>query len=288
MGQATTLAIAHPLGQQALDVGDDLGDAALFVEDAGGERLGREVFDVLAGARVLDVEVAAVVADGLDGDTPGAVVFLAVGPPGEAVGELLETQWVGLGVLFAAIGQGLLVVPDLAGGAGAVEEEDVGRDCSVGGEDAVGQADDGMQIEFGEQVFFNAGGDAIAEERAVGDDDGGASGLVLTDGTAQAAHDELEEEQSRLAGAAVGGEVVLDAWLLLAAEGRIGEDDVYAVAVADLAEAEAKRVAGVNPGRFQAVEQQVHLGEQVGHGLGFDARDAALLEDALLLDGLHL
>ncbi len=43
--------------------------------------------------------------------------------------------------------------------------------AGVGGEDAVGQPDDGVQVEVFEQLFFDARGDAIAKERAVGDDD---------------------------------------------------------------------------------------------------------------------
>ena len=92
-----------------------------------------------------------------------------------------SSNWMrlGLGVVLAAFGQRLLVVPDVLGRAGAVEEEQVRRDAGVGREDAVGQADDGVQVELLEQFLLDAGADAVAEERAVGHDHGGARGRRL-------------------------------------------------------------------------------------------------------------
>ena len=75
--------------------------------------------------------------------------------------------------------------------------------------------------------------DAVAEERAVGHDHAGPARLAAW--RAQLAHDELQEQQRRLGGLLVVGEVAEDAALLLAAEGRVGQDHVDAVAVADLA-----------------------------------------------------
>ena len=57
------------------------------------------------------------------------------------------------------------------------------------------------------------------------------------------AHDELKEEQRGFGGLLVFGKVAEDAALFLAAEGRVGEDDVDAVFVADLAQREAQAVA---------------------------------------------
>jgi hypothetical protein len=53
-------------------------------------------------------------------------------------------------------------------------------------------------------------------------------------GHAQLAHDVLQEEQRGFRRLHVGREVGLDADLFLAAEGRVGEDDVHPLAVADL------------------------------------------------------
>ena len=47
--------------------------------------------------------------------------------------------------------------------------------------------------------------------------------------------------------------------LLLAAEGRVGQDHVHALAVADLGQLEAQAVAVVDLRRLQPVQQQVHL-----------------------------
>ena len=49
----------------------------------------------------------------------------------------------------------------------------------VGREDAVRQADDGVQVELLEQLLLDPGADAIAEQRAVGNDDGGPAGLAF-------------------------------------------------------------------------------------------------------------
>ena len=67
----------------------------------------------------------------------------------------------------------MLVVPDVFRRAGAVEEEQVRRDGRIRREDAVGEPDDGVEVVLLEQVFLDAGADAVAEERAVRDDDAG-------------------------------------------------------------------------------------------------------------------
>ena len=120
----------------------------------------------------------------------------------------------------------MLVEPDVLGRLALVEEQQVGADAGVGIEDAVGQADDGVEVALLQQVFLDAGLDAFAEERAVGQHDcGAAAGL-------EQPHDEDEEQVGGLAGAELGGEVGLDAVLLHAAEGRVGDDDVHAVGLA--------------------------------------------------------
>jgi hypothetical protein len=85
-------------------------------------------------------------------------------PPGKAGGEFLELERLSFRVLLSAFGEGVLVVPDLFSGAGAVEEKEVGRDACVRGEDAVGEADDGVEIKVLEQILFDTGADAIAEQ----------------------------------------------------------------------------------------------------------------------------
>ena len=103
-------------------------------------------------------------------------------------------------------------------------------------------------------------------------------GFAPSHGPPELAHDELQEEKRRLGGLLVFGKVRQDAPLLLAAEGRIGHDDVHAILVADLAQRKAEGVFRVNLRVFQAVEQEVHLAEQVRQRLGLDAEQRALLQ----------
>ena len=65
--------------------------------------------------------------------------------------------------------------------------------------------------------------------------------------TPQLTHDQLQEEQRRFGGLFVLGEIALDAFLFLTAEGRIGEDWVDAVALADVGKLEAEKRLAVPP-----------------------------------------
>ena len=96
----------------------------------------------------------------------------------------------------------------------------------VGLEHAVGQADDGVEVALLHQVLLEPRLHALAEQRAVGQHHGGAAAGL------QQADDEGEEQVGRLAGLEVLGEVALDAVFLAPAEGRVGQDDVHAVATA--------------------------------------------------------
>ena len=57
------------------------------------------------------------------------------------------------------------------------------------------------------------------------------------------------------------GEVAQDSPLFFAAEGRVGHDDIDPVFVADLAERKAKAVQWIDLGRFQTVQNKVHLSQ---------------------------
>src|SRR3989338_2592216 len=125
-------------------------------------------------------------------------------PPFQALGELLVLDRLGFGVVFSPFGKRLLVVPDLVCWAGAVEEEKVGGDAGVRCEDAVGEADDGVEVELLQQFFLNARADAVAEECAVGNDDTGSARLRVTP---EFAHNELEKEQGGFSRLFVFGKV---------------------------------------------------------------------------------
>ena len=84
----------------------------------------------------------------------------------------------------------MLVIPDLGGGLALGEEEEVGADAGVGIEDAVGQADDGVEVALGEERFLDARLHAFAEERAVGQHEAGAAAGL------EDLHEEHEEESA--------------------------------------------------------------------------------------------
>ena len=90
------------------------------------------------------------------------------------------------------------------------------------------------------------------------------------------AHDELQEQQCRFGGLLVFGEVAQDAALLLAAEGRVGQDHVDAVPVADLAQREAQAVAADRSAATPARAAAGSSGQQVRQRLGLAAEDALM------------
>ena len=104
------------------------------------------MFEIKFAARVFDVEIATVFENVGSGDFPGLIVFFAFVPPGNTVGKLFKLNRLRLGVVLPAFGERLLVVPDIFGGTGTVKEDEIGWNAGVGREDAVGQADDGVEI----------------------------------------------------------------------------------------------------------------------------------------------
>jgi hypothetical protein len=100
-----------------------------------------------------------------------------------------------------------------------------------------------MQVKIFEQVFLDAGADAVTEEDAVGRHHGGPAGFGLAP---EFAHDELEEEEGRFGGLHIIGKIAQDAPIFFAAEGGIGEDDIHPVLVADFFEGDGDGVAVVD------------------------------------------
>ena len=156
--------------QQPFNLSHYFCNALLFLQDVIGELLRRKMLEIYFSARVLDIEVTAVLENVSSGNFPGAVVLFALIPPGDAVGKFFELNRLGLGVVLPAFGQWLLVIPDIFGRPGAVEEDEIGWNARVGREDAVGQADNGVEIKVLQQFFLDAGADAVAEEGPVGHD----------------------------------------------------------------------------------------------------------------------
>ena len=96
------------------------------------------MLEVLFSVRILAVEVAVVGQQLIRRYLPCALVLLALRPPVEARLELIELDGLSLGVILPALGKGLLVLPDLAGRTGAIEQEQVGGDARVRRKHAVG------------------------------------------------------------------------------------------------------------------------------------------------------
>jgi hypothetical protein len=160
------------------DISHNLRYALLFLQNARGELFGRQMCDVFLGARVLAVEVATIGDEFGGGNFPGALVLFAFVPPRHERREILELDRRGLGVVLPAFGQRLFVIPDFARRSRAVEEQDVRGNAGVRREHAIGQAHDGVQVEFLEQLFLDARTHTIAEQRAVGNDNCRTRGKV--------------------------------------------------------------------------------------------------------------
>jgi len=93
----------------------------------------------------------------------------------------------------------------------------------------------------------------------------------------------LEEEERSLAGA--DGEVLLHFLAFLAAERRIGHDHVNAVFLLNVSQVFGERVGVDDVRGFDAMQDHVHDGNDVGEGLLFFPVEGALLKGLCLLCG---
>ena len=170
----------------------------------------------------------------------------------------------------------------MGGGRALGEEEQVGANTGVGIEDAVGQADDGVQVALAEEGFLNTGLHAFAEEGAVGQHESSATAGL------EDLHQEHEEEVGSLAGAELGGVVGLDAVLLHATEGWVGDDNVHALLRAPVAQraGEGVVVADIG-GDVDSVQEEIGHAQDVREVLLLDAGEA-VLDGALVGLGLGL
>ena len=189
--------------------------------------------DLFADVGIFDIEIVAAGLDLVDGDFPGLFGF---DPGGKIIGftappvdfglELFKAHGLGFVVAFCSFRVRVFVIPDLFGGLAFAKKKEVGLDAGVGIEDAVGQADNGVQVALDQQLFLEPGLHAFAEEKTVGEDHGGqALGFEEMD-------DQGHEEVGGFPGAKGGGEIVFNTILLHAAKGWIGNDDIDPVFIA--------------------------------------------------------
>ena len=136
-----------------------------------------------------------------------------------------------------------------------VEKQQVGRNAGVGCEYAVGQPDDGVEVELFEQPFFDAGADAIAKESSVGHNDGSTPRFaVVFFRPFEQAHVELEKQKRRFRGLKIIGKIRFDTSLFLTSERGIGENDIHSVFVPDFLNFDIQRVVIGNMRVFQIRE----------------------------------
>jgi len=237
---------------------------------------------VLHPIGIVDIEVVAVVFDRLGCDFPGQLTLFTVVPPGFLQIEFLDTDRLGFGIGLVAVRVGMLEVPDVRGGNALGEEKDVGLDGGVWGEDSLGKFDDGVKVALVHEPLFDAGGDAVAEEGSVRENNSSsAAGLEEMD-------DEIEEEIGCLGGAEGGREVGVDAVFFFSTEGGIGDDDIYPVLGAVVAGGTGQGVVVADVGRnLDTVKQHVSDGEKVRERLLLDASDA-FLEGLLVGSAVNL
>ena len=171
----------------------------------------------------------------------------------DELGEVVVVERIG----FAEVAAGIeLVIPDFARGCAFFEKEDDGLNaCAL--KRAAGAIEYGVEIAaFEEQLAKADGGIVGVREKGVFDNDATApTGFEDFD-------EMLQEEEGGFAGLDV--EVLLNFLALAAAEGRIGEDDLVAVFVLDVVDVFGEGVGVEDVGRFDAVEDHVHDGDDVG------------------------
>ncbi len=187
----------------------------------------------------------------------GEAIRLTAPPCGDGV-KLLDAQGLGFAVALHTGGVAVFVEPNGVGGFALGEEEQVGLDAGVGGEDAVRQADDGMQVALLHEQLLHLGLHAFAKEGAIRQDDGSTPAFDRE----ELFHDEDEEHVCRLTGANVRGVVIAHAVVLHAAEGWIGDDATDALGELPVVPARGEGVAVLDhAGHVDAVEHHVRDAE---------------------------
>ncbi len=230
------------------------------------------MYDLGGAGRVFGRQIEGLLVDlgGIDAPALGAV------GPGLAerdeLGQIGVVERVGFAHAPARIE---LVVPDLPRRRALLEEEDDRLDAGAL-ERAARAVQDGMQIAALQQLAAQADGGVVGVgQKGIFDDHtGSAAGL-------QAAHEVLQKERGSFA--RFDGEVLLHLGTFFAAEGWVGQDDIVAIALLDVHDVFAQRIGVDDVGRFDAVQDEVHDGDNVGQRLFFFSVERGFLEDTLLL-----
>ncbi len=112
-----------------------------------------------------------------------------------------------------------------------------------------------MEVALDQQLLLDPSAHAIAEQDAVRHHDPAAAAVL------EQTNHQLKEEPRGLRCLLIGWEVGLDSPLLFSAERRICEDDVNAVAPADLGNRPRERIGADNIRLGDLVQDEVHHSE---------------------------
>ena len=88
--------------------------------------------------------------------------------------EFVELDGFGFGVALLPLGQSVLVIPDFLRRRAFLEEQQVGGDGG-GVEGGLREADDGVEVAIGKELFADALLVAVAGDAAIGQHDGAAA-----------------------------------------------------------------------------------------------------------------
>lgn len=175
------------------------------------------------------------------------------------------------GVGLAQVAAGIeLVEPHLAGGRALLEEQHH-RFHPRPLEGAAGAVEHRVQVAVGEQLLPQGHRGVVGVgEKGVLDHHAGATAGP------QQADEVLEKQKGSFAAADL--EVLLHLLAFAAAERRVGEDHIEAVALLHIAEVLGEGIGVQHPGRLDAVEDHVHDRDHIGETLFLLAGEGAVLE----------
>src|SRR5208282_1078796 len=112
--------------------------------------------DIVFAPGIFAVEVAVRSEKFTDRNRPRALVLLALAPPLNARSKLFKLDWLSLGVVLPPLWEGVLVVPDILGRSGPVEEQQVGDDRRVRREDAAWKPHNRVEAKLLQQFLLDA------------------------------------------------------------------------------------------------------------------------------------
>ena len=104
----------------------------------------------------------------------------------------------------------------------------------------------------------------------------------------QLAHNELHKQERGFSGLFVLRKVGENAAFLFTTEGRIREDNVYAITVANFSDLDLKAIVRTDLRHFQPVQQQIHLRQRERKWFGFTTENAVFLQGLAVFDRLAL